>query len=48
MQYQHIVVPPHGQKITIKYHGKVMGDTIKGKMEFGENSRDWEAKREKS
>jgi hypothetical protein len=40
-----------GQKFTIKYKGKVSGDTIKGKSEFdrgGETqSRDWEAKRAK-
>jgi hypothetical protein len=41
-----------GNKFTIKYTGKVSGDTIKGKTEFGREgqtqSRDWEAKREKS
>ena len=41
----------NGQKFTIKYKGKVSGDTIKGKTEFERNgekqSRDWEAKREK-
>ncbi len=41
----------NGQKFTIKYSGKVTGDTIKGKTEFERNgetqSRDWEAKREK-
>ena len=41
----------NGQKFTIKYKGKVSGDTIKGKSEFERNgekqSRDWEAKREK-
>jgi hypothetical protein len=41
----------NGQKIVIKYKGKVSGDTIKGKSEFdrdGETmSRDWEAKRAK-
>jgi hypothetical protein len=40
-----------GQKFTIKYQGKVTGDTIKGKMEvnFGGEDRsfDWEAKRAK-
>lgn len=40
-----------GQKFTIKYNGKVAGDTIKGKTEFGAEgdtqSRDWEAKRAK-
>ena len=38
-----------GQKFTIKYMGKVSGDTIKGKTEFqregNTQSRDWEAKR---
>jgi hypothetical protein len=38
-----------GQKFTSMYKGKVMDDTIKGKMEFEFNgetrSRDWEAKR---
>lgn len=42
----------NGQKFTIKYKGKVEGDTIKGKSEFDRNgekqSRDWEAKREKA
>jgi hypothetical protein len=41
-----------GQKFTIKYKGKLTGDTIKGKIEFdrgGETqSMDWEAKRSKS
>ena len=41
----------NGQKFVIKYHGKVEGDTIKGKTEFERNgearSRDWEAKRAK-
>ena len=40
-----------GQKFTIKYNGKITGDTIKGKSEFGAEgntqSRDWEAKRAK-
>jgi hypothetical protein len=42
----------NGQKFTTKYHGKLSGDTIKGKMEFDRNgetqSRDWEAKRAES
>ncbi|HUY87682.1 MAG TPA: hypothetical protein VMV10_03000 [Pirellulales bacterium] len=42
----------NGQKFTIKYQGKLSDDTIKGKTEFERNgekqSRDWEAKREKS
>jgi hypothetical protein len=39
-----------GQKVTTKYTGKLTGDTIKGKMEGGQGgqSRDWEAKRQKS
>jgi len=40
-----------GNKFTIKYSGKVSGDTIKGKTEFEREgqtqSRDWEAKRAK-
>ncbi|MFO1096529.1 MAG: hypothetical protein U0992_24965 [Planctomycetaceae bacterium] len=40
-----------GQKRTIKYNGKIDGDTIKGKAEFERNgekqSRDWEATRSK-
>ncbi len=40
-----------GNKFTVKYNGKVSGDTIKGKTEFERNgetqNRDWEAKREK-
>jgi len=40
-----------GNKFTIKYTGKVSGDTIKGKTEFDRmgqaQSRDWEAKRAK-
>jgi len=39
------------QKFTMKYQGKLSGDTIKGKMEIsvGDQTRsvDWEAKREK-
>jgi hypothetical protein len=38
-----------GQKFTVKYTGKVKGDTIKGKTQFERDgqtlSRDWEAKR---
>lgn len=38
-------------KMVIKYEGKQSGDTIKGKMKFErqgeEQSRDWEAKKEK-
>jgi hypothetical protein len=41
----------NGQKRTMKYSGKVVGDTIKGKVEFErdgqQQSRDWEAKRAK-
>ena len=41
-----------GQKFTVKYNGKLEGDTIKGTMEvnFGGQARmvDWEAKREKT
>ena len=39
----------NNNKRTIKYHGKLSGDTIKGKTESERNgepvSRDWEAKR---
>jgi hypothetical protein len=41
-----------GQKFTMKYHGKVTGDTIKGKITIERDGqsqdRDWEAKRAKS
>jgi hypothetical protein len=41
----------NGQKFTIKYHGTLSGDTLKGKSEFERDgqaqSRDWEAKRSK-
>jgi hypothetical protein len=41
----------NGNKMTIKYSGKVSADAIKGKTESERNgqtnSRDWEAKREK-
>jgi hypothetical protein len=41
----------NGQKFTLKYTGKVSGDTIKGKTEIERDgqtqSRDWEAKRSK-
>jgi hypothetical protein len=41
----------NGNTMTVKYKGKVDGDTIKGKSERERNgetmSRDWEAKREK-
>ena len=43
-----------GNKFTIKYTGKVSGDTIKGKIETTRDGnaagqpRDWEAKREKA
>jgi hypothetical protein len=42
----------NGNKVVSKYSGKVEGDTIKGKIESERNgqnnSRDWEAKREKA
>ena len=42
----------NNNKFVQKYHGKVSGDSIKGKVEFdrgGETqSRDWEAKREET
>jgi hypothetical protein len=41
----------NGQKFTVKYSGKLSGDTITGKMEFQRmgqpESREWEAKRSK-
>lgn len=41
----------NGNKMTVKYSGKVSADAIKGKTESERNgqanSRDWEAKREK-
>lgn len=41
----------NGQKFTVKYKGKLDGDTIKGKAEIERNgetrSVDWEPKREK-
>jgi hypothetical protein len=46
-----VTIEVNGNKFTIKYTGKVSGDTIKGKTERerdGEiRSRDWEAKRAK-
>ena len=40
----------NGNKVTMKYSGKIAGDTIKGKVETERDgnarSRDWEAKRE--
>ncbi|HWB13068.1 MAG TPA: hypothetical protein VG826_27840 [Pirellulales bacterium] len=42
----------NNQKFTVKYKGKVSGDTIKGKSSIERdgqtNERDWEAKREKA
>jgi hypothetical protein len=47
----HVTRERDGNKFTIKYKGKLSGDTIKGKTEFnfgGETrDREWEAKREK-
>jgi hypothetical protein len=41
-----------GMKFTIKYNGKLEGDSIKGQMEMNAGGQarkmDWEAKREKS
>jgi hypothetical protein len=38
----------NGNKMTSTYTGKVSEDTIKGKIQFGNNqSREWEAKRAK-
>ena len=36
-----------GQKMTLKYNGKVKGDTIEGKVETPRGSRDWKATRSK-
>lgn len=41
----------NGNTMTQKYHGKLSGDSIKGKIDFkdrngDEQSRDWEAKKE--
>ena len=36
-----------GNKIVVKYAGKISGDTIEGKSEAGERSRDWKAERSK-
>jgi hypothetical protein len=45
-----VVRERNGRKMTAKYSGKVSGDAINGKMEFGRDgqtrSLDWEAKRE--
>ena len=36
-----------GQTFTVKYSGKIEGDTLRGEVEFGgSNARPWEAKRE--
>lgn len=35
---------PNGER-KIEYNGTVDGDSIKGKVKFGENERDWTAKR---
>jgi hypothetical protein len=47
-----VVREREGQKFTLKYHGKLSGDAIKGTMEFeregDSQSGDWEAKRAKS
>jgi len=37
----------NGTTVTIKYSGKVEGDTITGKSENGDRSRDWKAERAK-
>ena len=36
-----------GQTFTVKYSGKVAADTITGKSESGERSREWKAERVK-
>jgi hypothetical protein len=35
-----------GNKFTLHYKGELSGDAIKGKLEFGDRSFNWEAKRE--
>ena len=37
-----------GNEFTVKYEGELSGDTIKGKVGVGDNSFDWEAKRQKA
>jgi hypothetical protein len=37
----------NGEKVVVKYGGKVSGDTITGKSEAGERSREWKAERQK-
>jgi hypothetical protein len=36
-----------GNEFTVKYEGELSGDAIKGKISVGDNSFDWEAKRQK-
>lgn len=36
-----------GNKFTVKYEGELSGDSIKGKVGVGDQSFDWEAKRQK-
>lgn len=36
---------PDGEKRTIPHTGTVSGDTMKGTLEFGENTVEWSAKR---
>lgn len=38
---------PNGDKRTMTYTGTVSGDTMKGTVKFGENDREWSAKRAK-
>ena len=37
----------NGEKMAMPYEGVLGGDTIKGKMGFGNRARDWEAQRVK-
>jgi hypothetical protein len=37
-----------GNEFTVKYEGELSGDSIKGKVGVGDNSFDWEAKRQKA
>lgn len=36
----------NGTKLTLHYKGELSGDSIKGKLEVGDRSFDWEAKRQ--
>ena len=42
-----VKVERDGEKFTVKYEGRLSGDTIKGKYAVGDFSRSWEAKKQK-